>query len=460
MIRQSSFLRCVSQNVGDDRKALARNHLLLLDRRQWDLTTPSRALPVVEVLLRSGVVLDGLEKSAAKPLWSMSPTMTRKERSLVQRLSAMLHANTTPSSPTSSITARSEDDVVRAAYAAACATGKCTITEVVDTVFVQHLQLPFQLMLLELLFSRYITVDWVYKAPPVTKELLDHVCDEVMANEGLLTFKVVWWLLVLLSGDTRLYKAAVPPAAGKRLFGLCVRRIHQLLPDLSTEQRLLVYLLLPSLKNYDRPFIVIGEIEKLALVTDLKDYEKVGTRVMLQFMSSSFAMQHVSLILRLALEWGKGKRIADFDCEECLLAFSIVASLHVRSSAEAAFAAASVREWEALHECLFAQVFLIAGDMTPSGCLSVLDQAELINISGWGITVPQLLLEKLKHHLLSECKVMMEDENLSPEAAEDLLRIVLGLQHLLQRYTVLPSGAADEQVIAQCIRTLEQRLAT
>ncbi|KPA78995.1 hypothetical protein ABB37_05541 [Leptomonas pyrrhocoris] len=460
MLCRSAFWRCVSNSVGDDRKALARNHLHLLDKRQWDLTTPSRALPVVEVLLRSGVVLDGLEKSAAKPLWSMTPSMTKKERSLVQKLSGMLHTNTASLAAASSSDQKSENGVVRSAYAAACSTGKCTIGAVVDHNFVRCLQLPFQLMLLELILSRYISVVWVYKAPMVTKELLDPLCDQLLLHEDLMTFKTVWWLLVLLSGDARLYNATVAPAAGKRLYGLCVRRIHQLLPHLWTEQRLLVHLVLTSMKGYERPFIVIGEIEKLALVTPLSEYEEVNSKVLLQFMSSPFATKQINLTLRLVLQWCKGTRIADFGCEECLLAFSIVASLHECTLTDTAFAAATAKEWEVLHECLFAQVFLVAGDMTPTGCISILDQAELINVSGWGITVPQLLLEKLKRRLLTECKRQIDEEDLSPETAEDLLRVVLGLQHLLQRYTVLPYSAPDERIINQYVLFLEQRLAT
>lgn len=458
MLHRSFLVRCASNIGGGDRSALQRNHFRLLDKRHWDLTTPSRALPVVEVLLRSGVVVDGLERSAAKPLWSMSPSMTKKERSLVQKLSAMLHTSTAAPPLTSSSDVRCENEVIRSAYAAACATGKCTISAAVDANFFRHLQLPFQLMLLELLLSRYITVTWVFKAPSITKELLDHLCDELAAHEDLLSFKVVWWLLVLLSGDAHLYTAVITPATGKRLFGLCVRRIHELLPDLPTEQRLLVYLLLSSTKGYDKPFIVLGEIEKLALVTPVNEYAKVSSKVLLRFMSSPFAMKQGNLTLRLALQWCKGTRIADFDSEECLLAFSVMASLHERISAETAAATASMKEWETLHECLFAQVFLIASDMTPSGCLSILDQAELINISGWGITVPQVLLEKVKRRLLAECKRMMEEEDLSPDTAEDLLRVVFGLQHLLQRFTVLPYSASDEQIITQYIRVLEQRL--
>ena len=151
MLHRSFLVRCASNSGGGDRSALQRNHFRLLDKRHWDLTTPSRALPVVEVLLRSGVVVDGLERSAAKPLWSMSPSMTKKERSLVQKLSAMLHTSTAAPPLTSSSDVRCENEVIRSAYAAACATGKCTISAAVDANFFRHLQLPFQLMLLELL---------------------------------------------------------------------------------------------------------------------------------------------------------------------------------------------------------------------------------------------------------------------------------------------------------------------
>ncbi|KPI84351.1 hypothetical protein ABL78_6606 [Leptomonas seymouri] len=385
--------------------------------------------------------------------------MTKNERSLVQKLAGMLHTNTDSSPLASAPDQRSEDDVIGIAYAVACSTGKCTISAAVDENFVRHLQLPSLLMLLELMMSRYISVVWAYKAPPVTKELLDRLCDQFMVHEGMLTFKIVWWLLVLLSGDGRLYSAAVTPAAGKRLFGLCVRRIHQLLPGLCAEQRLLVYLVLASMSGYEKPFIVMSEIEKRALATPLGEYDNVNSKVLLQFMSSPFAMKHMNLTLRLASQWCKGKRIADFDCDECLHAFSIVASLHERTSPDTAFAVASAKEWEVLHECLFAQVFLIAGELTPGGCISVLDQAEVINISGWGTTVPQLLLEKLKRRLLTECKHLIEDQDLSPEAAEDLLRVVLGLHHLLQRCTVLPYNAHDEETIKQFTQFLELRLA-
>lgn len=460
MLRRTHLLRCASNGIKDDRRALARDHFKLLDKRQWDLTTPSRALPVIEVLLRSGVVLDGFEKSAAKPLWAMSPSMTKKERTLVQKLAGMLHSGAAAGPQIPIASSQVDNEVIQAAYATACASGTCTINAAVDSDFVQHLQLPTLLMLLELLLSRYIVVVWAHAAPVITKELLDHLCEQLTTQEDVLTFKTVWWLLLLLSGDARLYNAAVAPAVGRRLFTFCVRRIHQLLPDLPIDQRLLIYLILTSMKGYEKPFIVLGEIEKLAVVTPLPEYESVNSRVLLQLMSSPFATKHATFTLRLALQWCSGTRIAEFDCEECLLAFSITASFHERVSIDTAFATASAREWEVLHECLFAQVFLVVGEMTPAGCLSIMDQAELINVSGWGITVPQLLLEKLKRRLLSECKHMMEDvEALTPETAEGLLRVLLGLQHLMQRYTVLPYSASDEQVIMQYIRLLRPRLA-
>lgn len=461
MLRLSFLWRCASNGIDSDRGALASSHLRLLDKRQWDLTTPSRALPVVEVLLRSGVVIEGLEKSAAKPLWSMAPSMTRKEQTLVQKLSAMLHTSAEAAPQPLATSSQNENDVIRSAYATACATGKCTVSAVVSTHFVQRLQLPFLLMLLELLLSRYIAVSWVHKPPSVTKELLDHLCDQLVLSEADLTFKAVWWLLVLLSGDARLYNAAVPPASGKRLFGVCVRRIHQLLPCLPTSQRLLVYLLLTSLKGYEKPFIVLAEIEKLALLTPIEEYETVESRVLLQFMGSAFVTRHTPFLLRLCLQWRKGTRIADFEVEECLLAFSVTGSLHTHASADTAFAVAAVGEWEVLHESLFAQAFFLAGDMSPAGCLSILDQAELINVSGWGITVPQMLVEKLKRRLLAEGKRMLEDkEGMSPDSTESLLRAVLGLQHLMHRCTVLPCSPSDEQAIAVYIRLLQQRVAT
>ncbi|CAC9490719.1 hypothetical protein conserved [Leishmania donovani] len=457
MIRWAAVLRCGSHGVREDRQALARHHLNLLDKRHWELTTPSRALPVVEVLIRSGVLMDRLEKSSTKPLANLTPSMTKKERGLVQKLSRMLHQTSPPTARHVSRNAMEVDEAVRAAYSSACATGACTLDVVVDLAFVRHLRFPSSaLMLLELVESRCMKVCWTRGKPCLSKEVLDSICDLFAEHEQSLDFRATWWLLSLLGGGTQASDSPITLSAGKRLFRLCVRRIHYLLPDLPLEDLLLAYVQLARIEGYEKPFIVLGEIERLALATSSDEYTAVSTNVLLRFMTMPFAMRHTDLNLRLCAGWSAASRITEFTQEECLAAFAIVAALHEGFSAESAAAVAALRDWETLHDALFAQVFFVAHEMTAADCFRILDQSELINISGWGITVPQMLLEKLKKRIVSECMHYAMDECRVPEAAELLLRVALALQALMQRYTVLPSNAADEHAVAECILLLER----
>ncbi|GET88848.1 hypothetical protein, conserved [Leishmania tarentolae] len=457
MIRWAAFLRCCSHGVREDREALARHHLNLLDKRNWELTTPSRALPVVEVLLRSGVLIDRLEKSSTNPLAILSPCMTRKERSLVQKLSHMLQQSSPPTVCETAKNGVDEDEVVRAAYAAACATGECRMDVVVDVAFVKRLRFPSSaLMLLELVEPRCMNVSWTRGKPCLSKELLDSICDLFAQDEDLLSFRATVWLLVLLGSGTGVRDYPITVSAGKRLFRLCVRRIHYWLPKLKVEDLLLAYLQLARIEGYEKPFIVLGEIERLALSMSSDKYMHVSTNVLLRFMTTTFAARHTELNLLLCAGWNATSRIADFTLEECLAALTIVAALHESCSAESAASVAPMRGWEKLHDALFVQVFFFAHEMTAADCFRVLDQAELINISGWGITVPQVLIEKLKKRILSECTHYAMDECRVPEAAELLLRVALGLQALMQRYTVLPSNPADEHAVAECISLLER----
>ncbi|KAG5493008.1 hypothetical protein JKF63_01589 [Porcisia hertigi] len=460
MIRRAAVLRCVSDGVRDDRQALARHHLNLLDKRHWELTTPSRALPVIEVLIRSGVRIDRLETSSSRSLASLTPSMTKKERSLVQKLALMFHQTSQPTACHLATSTLTEDEAICAAYSAARATGACTIDVSVDISFVRHLRYPSSvLMLLELLESRSIKVCWTKGRPCASKEMLDSICELLAQHESSMDFRATWWLLSLLGGCDHFSGHQIPPSAGKRLFRLCVRRIHQLLPDLPLEDLLLAYLALVCSQGYEKPFIVLGEMEKLVLSTSSDRYTDVSISVLLHFMTMPFAKRHPNLNLRLCASWNVASRIADFTQEECLTAFTVLAALHECCTAECAAAVAPLRDWETLHDALFAQVFFVAQGMTAVDCFRILDQSELINISGWGITVPQMLLEKLKKRILSECKHCAVDESRTPETAELLLCVALALQALMQRYTVLPSNAADEHAVAECIVLLERCIA-
>lgn len=460
MLRRAALLRCSTHGLSDDYAALARHHARLVDQRQWELTSPSRALPVVGVLLRTGVVLEGLEAGGARSLAHLTPTMTRKERGLVRKLSEMLHNGNSQGAAQVSSSVGHEDDVVRSAYAQASRSGACSFLPQVDADFVKRLRSPASaFMLLELVQSPSIAVSWAGAAPRLTKEVVDAVCDLVGRDDGALALKAVLWLLLLLTGDEPINGPPVPASAGKRLFRLCVRRLHELLPELALQDMLHAYLQLSRAEvEYERPFIVVAEMEKLALAAPTEDYDAVSSGVLLRFMTTAFAVRHTELSLRLCAGWCAGSRVTDFSHEECLVAFAVVAALHERCPAEMAAAAAAPRDWEGVHDALFAQVFFVAGDMTPAACFRVLDQAELMNVSGWGITVPQTLLEKLKKRLLSECAAAAADEALSPDAAEELLRIVLGLRALLQRCTLLPSSAADVLAVAECVHLLERRV--
>lgn len=459
MIRKS--LRCLlHHNYHADRAVAAKCHSDLADRRHWELSTPSRSLPVLAVLHRSGVLLDGLEKVASKSLASMSPCMTKGELSLLRKFSTYFQSSSQRDSAASSAECRQEENEwVMKAYSTVYSSGAIAIPSTVSRCFIEQLSLPFAIMLLEMLLCHNVLLE--SESDGSRKVLLiysmGHIVDILSLGGENANFTNVIWLLSILHTNNHVDKGQMPCVEASHLFGSCVRVVHNMMPSLSLEQQILTWLALEDCGDYKRPFIVLSEMERRMETSSMEEYNRVGRRTLLRFMDSSFSRKKITLCLQLCLYFYQGSRISEMDGEQCAQLFSILASLQSSCKYDFALSLASHDEWERLHECLFAQTFLQANSLSSLMCLSILDQSELINVSSWGMTVPQMVAEKLKKRIISECRRCAKKEQFDESigAVEESIRVLLALEALLLRCTVTPLYPADEIALKDCVHALQ-----
>lgn len=450
------WLNVCTGGTAGDRATVATRHLDLLNERYWALATPSSALSVLGVLARSGTSVQGLDRVATQHVGDMTACMTKSEKSVLQRVSSFLSTSRT----TSSVSPREsnpEDAAVTQLYAAACSGNRPPkdSLHIVDDSFVRRLSFTSSLLLLEV----SLCCQWGREGinEDVLSSLIEHLSSVLTASPKA-DFKAVWWLLLVSKGDKRQFRRSVNWGVGSRLFNCCVRQVHRLLPELSSEQQILAYLALQDSSPYPQPFIVIGELERQLSSAELFQYSAVPMDLLLRFMCSPLVRQRRVLFAHLCLQWFADDRIRDMSTSECLVAVAVLADLHTVAADEAS-AVASLDEWEALHDSVFAQLYSHAMCLKLSECVSTLECAEIINLSPIGITTPMTFVERIKNRVWSASKLMIsksEKGRLCTVEIDEALESLLRFRGLMERCTVLPVVESDEDILRKRINTLAQ----
>lgn len=498
--RRASFAS--SRGLDYDREVASRHHMGLLEKKHWELSTPSRSLSVLGVLARSGVFVDGLESAASHSLISMTPFMTSSERSMLKGVSSLFCAShrdddeaTAPSKPNqlirgvvSSLSSSIQDDpskrkasawthaqaeeMVLSVYAATC-TGKgfaVVDPRQLDDTFYEVLDLPCSLMLLELIVSRPLGSKGVRGLPlePLLGRVQSLLVSAAAQGHAAVEFRALWWLLMVAKGDPHWFRVRLPHSQNAALFTCCVRLIHEKLPSLSTEQLLLSYLALTANDNgggggglCERPFIVEKEAERLIAETPPQAFRSVTTDTLLHFMATPFAEKQCVLWPKLCLGWYEtAERIADMSSTQSRLALHILSRLHMKWGSSAMALAATRAEWQLLHDGLFAQIFVSASELSMAECVTVLEDSEIIHVSPVGTTAPSAFLKKMKNRALATMKAVVKriDAQSHPLLSEDELasayEAALRFEALLRRYALVPFSDEEANTVAQCVSKL------
>lgn len=490
-----------SHHLESDCGATSRHHIGLLDKSHWELSTPSRSLPVLGVLARSGIFIEGIESAAAQPLANMTPFMTASERSMLGKVSQFFTSTSTTnrqggaSSTTGDLlsgtaadrtlhrdgahakaeteqhqmTSLQAEEAVVAMYAAACSKRPFIIPTfaVVDSDFCELLGLPCSLMLLELIVSRAMNAQGLVGYP--IDALLARVRRLLTSakDHSKIEFRTVWWLTMILQGDPRWFRVSIPPSrGGTALFACCVRMTHDQLPTLSAEQRLLAYLGLSRSRDakYDHPFVVLSELEKIIAATSPDEFAAVPTDTLLHFMNTSFTQKHPKLFGQLCIAWYGSGRIADMNADQARLALHMLGKLHVRAGSDGAFPG-DVRpdDWQRLHDSLFAQLFIFANDLGFPDCVAILEDAEVIHASAVGIYAPSTFLIKMKARTFDTLRTFIKrlgsaSRAPSQEELERSYEAVLRFEALLLRYALVPCSDREEKIVAHCSAALRRHV--
>lgn len=445
-----------SRITREDRGSIAKYHHVLLDLQNWELSSPSKTLPTLAVLMRSGTNVHRLQSVAGPSLASTAACMTNSEKSMLQKVSSFFSAPLGHLFDTeaTSHTVLTGSDVVVQMYAQACS-GRCVVfpLRVTDGVsaFLRDLTLTQTLTLLELLVSRHVDVG-NRDAIPVTL-VLDHINDLLTHIQP--EFPVVWWLLSALRGDQWCIGGSMDSISGKGLFMTCVRTIHSHLPVLSPEQLMISYLSLDGNNPETRPFVVISELEKKLLEVALDGATSISCAVLLNFMRTPFVESHPSLCAELCLSWYRNKRIIDMSITEARAAIRILSRLHV-GSCEIAMGVSSHSEWQQLHDSLFALLHAMTHDLCLQECVAILEEVEVINVSPMGIAAPAVFVEKVKRRVLAEAKktkraVERTELELNADAATVLLESLMRFNALVGRFSLIPFSEADNAKIISLV---------
>ncbi|EPY19600.1 hypothetical protein STCU_09374 [Strigomonas culicis] len=452
MHRQCQLLRCSYDSSFPNRSIISAKHFSLLDKRYWDLSTPSRALPVLDILFHSGVVIDNLDKVAGESLSALAPCMTASERTVLQKVTTFL------SGPRlSTAKALSEDEVVLRMYQCK-RTGEETVQleELIHNVtksFVNKVTFPYIMILLELTSSCRFT-------PDIHLEILTRVETQFSAIESAPSFKIIWLLLYMVRMSGSLQNKRVRQQ-WVRLYRLGLRFIHKSLPVLSVEELMLSLLVLQD-QPYESPFVVLAEIEQTLLSRPLVRYKGVNRSVLIDFTHLQVARRHTRLSLQVFYSLYTEGHISDLTSVEVLSVLSSLSHWHVTEvSQRQRLAVATARDWEMFHESLFAQIFMIAGEFSIRDIVFVLDFLEVINISNWSITSPSVLAEKLRKLFYVKIKKMIEEAPArftSEEQLTSLMEALLHFEALLRRCIVLPHSTVDEGVVNHYIAVINKLL--
>lgn len=451
MPRRCRIQRCSYDSSCSNRSAISAKHYSLLDKRYWDLTTPSRALPVLDVLFHSGVVVDNLDKVAGESLSALAPCMTASERTVLQKVTTFLSSQRLHTTKP-----LSEDEVVLRIYQCRRMVERKAEVEGwirgVTIEFVNKVTFPYIMILLELCSSCKFTTD-------IQQAILVRVEALFSSSEVTVNFKTVWLLLYMARmGGSPKERGMFPQWAG--LYRLALRHIHKGMPHLTLEELMLSLLVLQD-QPYESPFVIVAEIEQALLSSPPERLGDVSRSVLIDFTFSPVARKHTVLSLQVIYSLYTGGHISDMTFTEVTSVLSSLSHWHMTElDKKVRLSVALEKDWEMFHESLFAQIFTVAGDFSIRDIVLVLDCLEVINISNWSITSPSVLAEKLRKLFYVKLKMTLDKSAhaASEELLTSLLEALLHFHALLRRCVVLPHSTVDENVVKHYVLVVNKML--
>ncbi|EKF29654.1 hypothetical protein MOQ_006551 [Trypanosoma cruzi marinkellei] len=445
-----------------DRLLVSHHHNRLIDSRYWDCTTPSKALSVLGLLVRSGTMIDKLDKAASEALSAMGPSMTMSEQALLGKWSSFLRlkisadgSSNTPQNVGSDICSTDINKSVVALYSLFIRNSQTSVLAgersiVLSTDSVLRLDPISSLMLLEMMLSKSFQQGAAWRNENTAGALLTRLRYHVMYSK-VIGFKALWWILHLLSNKESVLQGR--SAESGRLFRACLRRLHDMLPGLTSGECLLLF---PLLKNtlYDKPFIICADIIRRVVTCELEELSVVPTSVIMHTLECEDLVPQ--LRRRLYQLLCEDYRMGDIGKGECLFLLSIIAKSPDMEEAEK-------YNYEddtgcILCESLFAQLYVTAKSMNAIECVQALEYMEVLAISHFSVTAPYDLLERIKKRIFSWTKQALKRPNLAVLELQCVVEAIHRLEGILRRSALLPFLADDAAVIGEIFRKLNYLL--
>ncbi|KAH9597120.1 hypothetical protein LSM04_002918 [Trypanosoma melophagium] len=458
MLVSSLLVRCgPAYQVTADRNLVAYHHRRLINNQYWECSSPSQSLSVLALLVRSGTLVEKLDKAASGALNAMSPSMTKNEQALLGRLSSFLNltgvvdsVSTLPEIEKLSLPKTGSGNEVFTLYKQFVRhQQRKNIIEMKPVVIlsslVHNLDAISSLMFLEMVITTSFQTDAPWREKENISALLTRLRYHVMCSD-MIQFKAIWWVLDILSNCN--FLAIKYKLESTRLFKACLRRIHEMLPQLSLTKCLLIFPLLDT-SVYDRPFIICSDIMKRLAASDLNEFIEVPTSVIIQVLGC--VSLNLSLFQKLCQILQKDYRIGELVKEDCLF---LLSNLAIR------FSAVEVNEdnMDDFCESLFVQLYVNAKNMSPVECLNALEYLERMSLSGFFVFPSSDLLERLKKKIFIGIGQAIKCANIKPNDIELNIEVVRRLEGVLRRCVLLPFLTGDMVTIKELMEELTRKL--
>ncbi|CAD2219984.1 hypothetical protein, conserved [Angomonas deanei] len=433
-----------------ERLVVAKNHLSLLHEQSWNFAMPSKSLPVLDVLVRSGTVVEGLDRASSASLLALQPCMTTREKSVLNEFYSMLPGNL--AHPRARDRLSSPNARVRKMYGCLVLEQSAlkeedaqALFKEIDEDFIKGLETVETLMLFEvaLKFSAFASSACFDGVAERTKAFLIH-CEPQNTRH-------IWWVLVLLKLYSDSLKSEHVFRTVKKVFSVCVSEIHRMIPQLGLTDRIVALLCLQGVP-FPSPFVVVRELEKNILETPVDEHRTVPCAVLLYFMHSKTVQHNKKVLTSLILSFYRTGRIVELTLEETLDLLMLLSQLH-REDPEGALVSEDPREeWDTLHDAIFAQIHCFSGDLSVQQTIRVFEQLDAMSTSDWSTPTPFAFSDKLKKHFFKACKKLLSNsEQLKQVEAEATLEALLRFKRISHRCTVVSCSVADCRRVDHCI---------
>lgn len=473
MIKKCSQLRCRTDRAHTDFAAIQQRMPSLKNPIHWELSTPSSALPVLDLLSRAGVTGNDFEKAASPSLLSMSPLMTRSERLLLKKRMTTLFGRGRSTGvtelPLPSSGPRSDTKSVYQVYrlfAKKTCIASGELLAALGSVDVGRTDSAALLMMIELI-SREVRESAALHA--IAEAAFGELVSRVSADST--NYRLLHVALMYLrscAAQTRFHSQRMDM---RLLWEGCVRGVHVAIPGLAATEVLFLLLLLHECytgsQHYEKPFVLVSELERILLAADGDALADAPVSAILRLLDLPFIRnhnKHFSLSTLCGL-YSSG-RLGDASAQEAGFSLKLVSELHeenrqllmshceangatpLPTSTSAPVGRAVVND---LHDCLFAVLYTDAASLSAAECLAVLEYSEKINCSLWGIPVHGVFSRRMKDTLLHR---LMKGTPTAGADRDSLLRAAIGLRNLLSRCTLLPLAPKDAHTLDSIISNL------